>query len=261
MTLNVSGMTFQQALAKGLDVRFMAAAGFLSDALFIHKFGENPAVGAATETVWDAGGLYPWQDQGSGLTMTLQSTSAADDVAGTGVRYVTISYISNLYELKTVIVETDGLTPVAVADDIYLPYRMDVQPGPNGEAAAGSGGTATGIITLENAATVYAQILVGNNQTLMGVFTIPAGFTAYLLVGDATVGEGKEVHIDFSVREFNGVFRIQHSLFLFENAYRYDFTGPLPIQEKSDLDIMAIDAALNPSVSATFDLILVQNKE
>ena len=257
--MTLQGMTFRTALSRGLNVNLMASAGMLSDAFAVSKFGFNPLIVAGIESIWDAGGIYPWQSPGTGLTMTLQSTVAADDVLGTGARYVTIFWIDKDYNQQQTTVETDGTTPVAVGDDIYLPYRMAVTPGPNGEAAAGSGQNAAGTITLENAATVYSQIINGNNQTLMALYTIPAGFTGYIMFGKASVGEGKTAEGKFFARPLNGVFNLAHDFMLFQNSYDYPFGLPVPIAEKSDLDLRAISTAAGTTMSGAFDVILVRN--
>ena len=257
--MTLQGLTFRTAISRGLNVQFLASAGMLSDAFTVSKFGFNPNIVAAVETVWDAGGVYPWQSPGTGLTMTLQSTLAADDVLGTGARYVTIFWIDKDYNQQQTTVETDGTNPVAVGDDIYLPYRMVVTPGPNGEAAAGSGQTAAGTITLENTATVYSQIINGNNQTLMALYTIPAGFTGYIMFGKASVGEGKTAEGKFFVRPLNGVFNLAHDFLLFQNSYDYPFGLPVGVNEKSDLDLRAISTAAGTTMSGAFDVIIVRN--
>lgn len=255
----MQGMTFRNAISRGLDIRFLAAAGMLSDAFTVSKFGFNPEIVASPETVWDAGGLYPWQAPGTGKTMTLQSTLAADDVLGTGARYVTVFWIDKDYNQQQITVETDGINPVAVGDDIYLPYRMAVTPGPNGEAAAGTGGAAAGVITLSSGGTTYAQILNGNNQTLMAVYTIPAGYKGYVVYGKASVGEGKTAEGKYFVRPYNGVFNLAHDFLMFQSSYDYPFGLPVPINEKSDLDLRAISTAAGTTISGAFDVILVRN--
>lgn len=255
----MQGMTFRNAIARGLDVRFMAAAGMLSDAFTVSKFGFNPSIVGAVESVWDAGGIYPWQEPGTGVSMTLQSTLAADDVLGTGARYVTVYWIDKDYNRQQITVETDGVTSVAVGDDMYLPYRMSVTPGPNGEPAAGSGQNAAGVITLENAGTTYAQIINGNNQTLMAIYTIPAGHSGYVVYGKASVGEGKTAEGKYFVRPYNGVFNLAHDFLLFQNSYDYPFGLPVPINEKSDLDLRAISTAAGTTASGAFDVIIVRN--
>ena len=255
----IQGMTFRTALSRGLNVNLMASAGMLSDAFALSKFGFNPAIVAALETVWDAGGIYPWQAAGTGKTMTLQSTVGADDVLGTGARYVTIWWMDKDYNPQVITVETDGTTPVAVGDDIYLPYRMAVTPGPNGENAAGSGENAAGTISLKSGATTYAQIINGNNKTLMAVYAIPTGFTGYIMFGKASVAEGKSAEGKFFVRPLNGVFSLAHDFLLFENSYDYPFGLPVPVVEKTDLDLRAISTSAGTSISGAFDVIIVRN--
>ena len=87
-------------------------------------------------------------------------------------------------------------------------------------ATAGSGESAVGSITAENAGTVYGHIDNGYNQTLMALYTIPAGYNGYVIKGRASVGQGKAVEMDFYARTFGGVFRVQHHFHCNEQFHR-----------------------------------------
>ena len=70
----------------GLNV----SRGKVRGASKVTKFGANDNVGTNLETVWDAGGLYPWSSFASAGTVVLTSSSTEDDedkgggVEGTG---------------------------------------------------------------------------------------------------------------------------------------------------------------------------------
>ncbi len=55
---------------------------------YIHKFGRNPSVGGAPETVWMQGGVYSYLTSAS--TVYVSSDDADDAAAGTGARTVTV---------------------------------------------------------------------------------------------------------------------------------------------------------------------------
>ena len=109
-----------------------------------------------------------------------------------------------------------------------------------------------------------AIILAGNGQTLMAVYTVPAGKTAYLLeltLGSDKASTNSAMTYSLIAREdFNGgVPRIKGR---FNSAggqnIRMEYPVPLQFLEKTDIRI-DVEAAQAASCSATFDLILVDN--
>lgn len=117
---------------------------------------------------------------------------------------------------------------------------------------------AEGTITAQIGATVHAQIIDGNNQTLMAVYTIPAGYTWLVVKGKASCGKGKEVEVNFRGRPLGGVFGLYHSFYIYETNYEYEFWVPLSIPEKTDIFVEA-KSDLATKVSAVFDIILIKN--
>jgi hypothetical protein len=65
------------------------------------------------------------------------------------------------------------------------------------------------------------------------------------------------------VREVNGVtaFRIKHTWEFYGDAgqYHYDFAFPLPVSEKSDIDMRVTTRDKNGRYTIAFDVLLVGN--
>jgi hypothetical protein len=98
----------------------------------------------------------------------------------------------------------------------------------------------------------------------MALWTVPAGYTAYLFQVDTTaftVQNNKVATIRMLTREFNGVFRTQNKFDLFEGSYHLDITCPQPIPEKTDIEFRAIADSSNADlrVAASFDIIYIAN--
>jgi hypothetical protein len=98
----------------------------------------------------------------------------------------------------------------------------------------------------------------------MALWTVPAGYTAYLFQIDTTaftVQNNKVATIRMLTREVNGVFRTQNKFDLFEGSYHQDITCPQPIPEKTDIEFRAIADSSNADlrVAATFDIIYIEN--
>jgi len=110
--------------------------------------------------------------------------------------------------------------------------------------------------------TTVARITAELGQTLMSVYTIPAGYIGYLYHGTMTVQSNADATGFMFVRRNTAgtTFRVGHT---FEVAggsqYDYTFSFPPPIPEKSDIDVRATVRSNNARVTAAFDILLVEN--
>jgi len=223
------------------------ARGLVPGASIIHKFGANFDCDQGTETLWTVGGIYPW---GTLATATaLDVISSTDDDTGESVAIEGLD--ANYNPLREVVVLTaaDGTPTNATTQNSFIRvFRM---------YGTSNGGVA-GTVNASIGATVVAQIAAGRGQSLMGVYTVPAGKTGYLLCGDSSISKGGDGQITMMARIFGeGGFRVAHIAELYDNSYRYDFPVPLRISEKSDIDIRFTTANNNFKVTCAFDIILV----
>jgi hypothetical protein len=222
--------------------------GLISGHKRLLKFGYNGQVQNVEETIWDVGGLYVYPS--SAVAMTATSSSGATD---SGIE-VTIQGVDTNYNELSETVTLDASGTATTNGSFLRVYRAFV-----------SGGTASaGNITIANSSTTYAYIAVAEQQTLMSLWTVPAGYTAYLFQIDATaftVQNNKVATIRMLTREFNGVFRTQNKFDLFEGSYHQDITCPQPIPEKTDIEFRAIADSSNADlrVAATFDILYIEN--
>jgi hypothetical protein len=222
------------------------AKGQFQDITSIHKFGANFDIdnNSEPETVWSAGGLYPWSAFATAQTLYCLSDDESD------TEEVTIQGLDADYNLLFENVTLNGTTPVTTTNEFMRVFGMSY------EGAAENAGTITARVT-SGSGTIVAQIDGEFGQTLMCVYTIPAGHTGYLLCGDASVQKSKDAQIKFFVREFGKSFKIAHMAEVFEVTYRYDFPVPMRIPEKTDLEVRADNVETNNTrVTANFDLIL-----
>lgn len=214
----------------------------------VFKFGYNGLIQNVEETIWDVGGLYAYPS--SAVTMTATSSSGATD---SGIE-VTIQGVDTNYAELSETVTLNASGTATTTGSFLRVYRAFV-----------SGSTASaGNITIANGGTTYAYVSAADQQTLMALWTVPAGYTAYLFQIDTTaftVQNNKVATIRMLTRELNGVFRTQNKFDLFEGSYHQDITCPQPIPEKTDIEFRAIADSSNADlrVAATFDIIYIQD--
>lgn len=215
----------------------------------VHKFGFNPDIdnNSEPETVWSAGGLYPWDSFNTAQTLYVKSSDSNDTMA------VTIEGLDSNYDLLSENVTLTGTTAVTTTNQFIRVFRMAYDGGdPNEGDITAHVGSSTG--------TVVAQIDEGLAQTLMALYTIPAGHTGYLLTLDISVQKNKDAQVKLFARQPNKTFRVQQVAEVHEASKTYPFPIPLRFPEKTDLEIQAHDVENNNTrVTSNFDLLLIQD--
>lgn len=230
------------------------------------KFGFNPDVNGTDETIWSQGGLYSYLS--SATTLYISSSSTADDVGSTGATNVTVEGLDANYDEVSVTVDLDGQNGVQLgsASNWIRVNRIVVN-------TAGSGGANAGVLYVGDEASPtsgvpankYATVAIGDNQTLMALWTVPRGYTAFVDQLDITANTevvNKYVTVDFLARPFGGVFNIADRYTLARDTITQKFTYPRKFEEKTDLEIRGISSssAANVAVSAAFDIVYIQNR-
>lgn len=219
---------------------------------FNHKFGAVPSMSTGTNgTIWDIDDtLYPWDALGSGSVVNIERNNGSDNGKTITVQGLDADY--NFLEEDITISGTNTL-----GSSLFI--RV------NRAFVKSDGGTNAGNIDIEAGAaggTTVARITSGYGQTLMSVFTIPAGKTAYVLQINATAGDDTDATIMLMSRLFeSNSFRIKDTFELQRGGGPsvQPFQAPLQMIEKTDIDVRAITRANNKRITASFDLLLVDN--
>ena len=216
----------------------------------VHKFGAVPAMSQNnTGTIWDVNDTtYPWSAFSTATTLTVDRASATD--AGKQVLIVGLDGAYNEIQETVTLTNATGNATTKSFIRVYRAYMT------NGSA------TNVGNVTVKASTTVVAQITAAKGQTLMAIYTVPSGYSAYILKGAATCQDGADATGDMFVRYFGeSAFRVGHSFEVCGDGgeYMYDFGIPLRIPEKSDIDIRASVRSNNARLTAAFDILLERN--
>ena len=231
------------------DEKIKISRGMVKGASFIHKFGAVPSLATnTTGTVWDKNDtVYPWATWATAGIINVDSSSASD--VGKSVTVVGLDENYNqISETITLTTQTNNNS----SNSFIRIFRAFISDGE----------TNIGQISVQRDTTDVAIITAGYGQTLMAVYTVPAGYTGYLYKGTCSAQSGADGTGNMFVRYFGqSSFRIGHS---FEvsgagGQYMYDFSFPIPIPEKSDIDVRITTRSNNGRYTAAFDLLLVQN--
>ena len=231
----------------------------------LHKFGYNPEIGVTDETIWAQGGLYVYPATAS--TMYISSSSTDDTAAGTGARTATVSGLDANFTQISETVSLNGQVGVQLngALNWYRVNRIIVN-------TAGSGGANAGVLYVGTEATPtggvptnkYATVAIGDNQTLMCIWTVPSGYTAYLHQKDvsASSSAGKFAIFSLVSRPKDGVFNIKDRVLLANNSTAISYWNPIPFSECTDIEVRAAADSAGGTItaSATLDLTYIKNE-
>ena len=225
-----------------LNTGMAIAIGEFRDTTSIDKFGLNSSVGSSYETIWDAGSTYAYPS--SAVAMTVTSASGASD---NGVE-VTIIGLDGDYAEVEQSVTLGGLGVATTTQTFIRVFRAFVSNGQD----------ATGVLDIDNGGTVYAQIQPEFQQTMMAVYTVPAGKTGYLVSGNVSSTKDKDITAKLMMREFGGVLRTKGLVLTPGAPFQRQWVIPQRIPAKTDIEIRAKAGATGP-VAAGFEIVLVDS--
>jgi hypothetical protein len=247
---------------KSEPFELQVARGQIRNHSLVHIFGYNPDIdSAAEETVWTAGGLYQHLDTPS--IMKVSSSSASDTSAGIGARSIYIVGINSTGGEVSETVVLNGQTPVNTTHTYSSIQTSSVVSVGSATHNEGNISIGTGTVTGGVPANIYGHILATENKSLIGHYTIPAGYTGYLISGGMSSGtEGGTAYIigRLKVRQNNIVYT--SALVTFSNGQvNFDFKYPITIPQGACIQATAKSTANNESVSCNFEIVLIKNEE
>lgn len=244
-------------LAESVDI----SRGGVLGVSYIHKFGRNPSVGGAPETIWQQGGLYTYLTSPS--TVFVSSSDGDDNPSGNGARTITIIGLDANYN------EIEATQPVnnLVGTTEFLRINRAFV------ATAGSTGTNEGDVRISTAAsgggTVLADISTigvgttyGLGQTMLALYTIPSHCTGYLTKWNVGVGaynsSATATLFTRQIEAVAGAFRTRDIMDVPGGFHTRDYEIPFHLPAKTDIEIRAI-ASTGSTISSSFDITLVEN--
>ena len=231
----------------------------------VYKFGNNAAVANVTETIWQQGGLYSYLSAASVLKVS--SSSANDTSAGTGARTVELFGLDGDYNEINELVTLNGQTAVNTTQSYLRINRMIVRSAGSGGYNAGVIYAGTGTVTTGVPANIYATINGdGTNQTLMALWTVPAGYTGYLMQYDVSNGTSSNTpavcKLTLVARPYGEVFQSKDVKSLTTGMHiENSLVVPIKFTEKTDIEVRAVSSSASVifDISAAFEIIYIKN--
>ena len=223
-------------------------------------FGYNPDVDTVRVTVWPYTGVLPLAP--AALQLKVSSSSASDTAAGTGARTVVVAGLDANYNEISETVTLNGQTAVLTTQSFLHINDAYVATTGSGLSAAGDIYFGDGVVTAGVPATVYDLIKFDYNQRITGSYTVPAGFTAYVVQGLFSAGQpGGSAQVVGRLLTIapDRVRRTAAITTINNGAADYAFEYPISIPEKVTLEASAQGSSNNNEASSLFVLVLVKN--
>ena len=255
MEYNLGGEPVLRTTGSSVITNIQLPSGFGE----IHKFGAVPSMSQNTEgTIWDEDDtIYPWStiDSNGVLTVTVvePNNEASTSTAHNGDT-VEIQGLDGDYALQTETVTISGSSGTT-SNNFKRVFRAKFTDG-------GSFEPNTKRILIKSSGTTVAKILENIGQTLMSLYTIPAGKTGYLMRLDVTAQGTATGSFKLMVRPGGtGSFQTKHIAEVngVGGPYQLEYPIPQALTEKSDLDARMITFSNNGRYTCTFDILLVDN--
>jgi glycine cleavage system aminomethyltransferase T len=254
--VNTTGATSPSSAE--IDFYLSVAKGDFTGYSNVSKFGYNPTTGSGGfESIWGGSNAYPWPTDVQ--TLSVVSASANDTSAGTGARTVEIQGLDTNWDVVTDTVTMNGTTPVVTTQTFRRVFRARV-------ITAGSLQTNAAQITFTGStdANILAYITydtIGMGQTLMAVYTVPAGKTGYIININVSSAKDLENRYRLMTRDntvTDAAWNVKEYLTgrgSFSDWRKYAINK---VTEKTDMDLQILASATG-SAAGGFELILIDN--
>jgi len=255
--VNTTGSTTPSSAE--IDFYLAVAKGDFTGYSNVSKFGYNPTVGSGNyESIWEGSNAYPWMSAADQLEVL--SSDANDTSAGTGARTVELQGLDSSWNVLTETVTMNGTSAVTTTGSFLRIFRARV-------VTAGSSGRNEGTITIRDQDTSTTRALItngatdGNGQTLMAVYTIPAGKTGYVININVSSQKDQEQTYRLMARDntvANAAWNVKEFLTGrggFSDWRKYAINKAT---EKTDLDFQVISNSTSAAAGG-FELILIDN--
>ena len=244
----------------GAASNIYVAAGNLEGYTGIHKFGRNPSIGGAPETIWGGGGVYTYLS--SSAVVYCYSSSNDDGAGEIGARTVTIQGLDANYSAVEDTIVVGGAPSTVQFLRVFRAFVI----------TSGSAGTNVGTLTISDAAssgtvittidTLGSGTVYGTGQSFSGFYTIPAGKTGYMTQWNVGVGAYNDqctAWLTIRPVDNDGAFRTLDVLCVPGGHFTRNYDIPLKLLEKTDIEVRAL-CSTGSEISSTFDIILVDNE-
>lgn len=268
ININISLQLANKTGISMTDFLIDVSKGIIPGHSIVHKFGQYDAVGT-TFTPVTRGGIYLTPQVGDATTLRVKAGNTNDTAAGTGAREITLVGLDETGTEVTEVLATAGTSASSATTTTFIRlYRFYVSK--SGTYATSSTGSHAGDIVIESPSAVEWGTIestgFSRSQSEIGAYTIPAGYTGYLLGAFGFAETSKTTDLIFFKRE--GVLdtappyeamRVVFEERVFGGEFTVNIKAPIKIGTGSDIGFLAKVGVGTAEIEIDFELLLVNN--
>jgi hypothetical protein len=259
-TNNVLNSITRQAKVEPFDLH--VSRNLVYGHRYVFKFGVCSNTQTAGSTIWNpvTPGFYAYP--ASATLMQVSSSSANDtNSSGTGARSIIVYGLDANYNEISETVLLNGQTQVATTKSYLRINDAEVLTVGSNTSNVGTIYIGTGSATSGVPATAYGIFAAGYNQLTQSVFTVPAGYTAYISSYTFSSAATTTYNVSgFFVTYQNSVPIIQASARMISGGnFDRHFDYPLVYQEKTDMELRASSSTAGVLMTGDLHILLIKN--
>lgn len=232
--------------------------------LVVHKFGKGAVAASAPSDIqiWDGlPNTYTYIDNGTPVTLFATSSDTGDN------QILEVCGLDGDWAMQILYVTLNGRTPVVVPGTWIRVFRLINRGTVNfaGDIYVAESDSYTDGVP-DTPAKWKAKITIGYNQTLMAMYTVPAGKRAYIADVHSTIYQQganpaqteKAGTLVLRVRAFGQVFATKdvHDISNTSLHMLHNFGLPLIVEPKADVELAVLNVDDNTTISAGFEILL-----
>jgi len=210
----------------------------------VRRFGHNDDVDATFEVISHVGGTQFYLGAAEKLQVVSSDADDDGDPAGDGARTVFLKGLDADYEVQAETLTMNGQDNVESALTylrVFSCYAI----------TAGATGINEGTISVKDngAANTIVQIAPLEGNAHAAIFTVPAGQTLYITQVEYSESSNKGTEVHLFVCPFGGAWRSAWVSTAIDVYVPFKPSLPLKFQQKTDIELRSLSAALNASVT------------
>ena len=222
---------------------YAIAEGDIAGHTPVRRFGINPDVGTAAETVDPTSDLYVYLTVAE--TLVIASTDGADTIGGLGLQVVFVQGLSATGVLQSETVGMQGTDNVSTTKE-YLQVLAFYSN------TVGDSFVNLGEVTLKAGINTVQRIEIGEGRSNFAIFCVPTGYTFYMTDWHGSEASSKGSDVSMWKKGSSYGWQKIRAVSVLDNDFRIPFDVPLRFESGECIEVRAVAIISGATVTSGF---------